>query len=144
MKQAVSDNVKIPKNENVFILYLSSYIYSQTGNSPHPNYNGMVGQSDYSSNNYIGYGSTIGAATAYQCANSNSVTGTSNTNTNIGLNATTNGNGIVHNNASSGGNPYAMATIGYPNVSASGVIATMPPPLPQHIPQHDKICTKDR
>lgn len=117
-----------------------------TGNSPHPNYNGMVAQSDYSSNNYIGYGSAIAAATAYQ--------GNGTGPTSIGLNAATNGNGILHNNAGSGsggggGNPYAMATIGYPSVSVSGVVpsvssySTMPPP-PQHIPQHEKICTKDR
>lgn len=130
--------------------YLFLSLPSDTGNSPHPNYNGMVAQSDYSPNNYIGYGSAIAAANAYQCTNSGSSAGGT-SNTNIGLNATTNGNGIVHNSASSGGgNPYAMATIGYPSVSVSGVVAsvasytTMPPPPPQHIPQHEKICTKDR
>lgn len=101
----------------------------------------MVAQNDYSSNNYIGYGSAIAAATAYQCNGNSTDNGNNNS-----LNATTNGNGIVH--ASSGGNPYAMAAIGYPNVSVSGGVTSVssytPMPPPQHIPQHEKICTKDR
>lgn len=164
MKRAVSAQIHLHDNQDC-TFFISSRAYILPGNSPHPNYNGMVGQTDYSSNNYIGYGSAIAAATAYQCTNgsngggtgtsinsgSSSSSGSSISNTNIGLNATTNGNGIVHNNASSGGNPYAMATIGYPSVSVSGVVASVssyttmqPQQPPQHIPQHEKICTKDR
>lgn len=144
--EACGKCVTIRKMQSFFLSSLTVRIHTHTGTSPHPNYNGMV--TDYSSNNYIGYGSAIAAANTYQCTNSD--TGTTNTNTNIGLNATTNGNGNVHNNASGGGNPYAMATIGYPSVSVPGVAAsvssysTMAPPPPQHIPQHEKICTKDR
>lgn len=140
----------IIQKKNPLSYHFSPCAQTHTGTSPHPNYNGMV--ADYSSNNYIGYGSAIAAATAYSCTNSGTGTVTTNTNTNIGLNATTNENGNVHNNASGGGNPYAMATIGYPSVSVPGVAASVssyttmapPPPPPQHIPQHEKICTKDR
>lgn len=118
----------------ISIVFLPSHIL---GYSPHPNY-GMVVQSDYPTNNYASY-----AAAAYQYGSGVSL-GTSIVSGNSNNNGGIDGNGNT--------NTYASALIGtstgFPSsVSIGGGISsaacyTMPPP--QHLPQHEKICPKDR
>lgn len=99
----------------------------------------MTTSTDFSSNNYPSVAST------YSCTNSNTNNTLSNniSNSNNSSNNFIGRHNLTNSVVSAACSPYGITAIGYASVYGSpSCYSTMPPP--QHLPQHEKSCSKDR
>lgn len=111
----------------------TSTFIDSCGKSPHPNYD-MSAPPDFSSNGYPS------AAATYSCSNPSAGSAT---NSSSGGSNFIGRNNIANSVVSAACSPYGITAIGYASVYGSpSCYPAMPPP--QHLPQHEKSCTKDR